>query len=283
MSMKQKYTNMMSKRFHTRPLGHIVPESRVELQVEKALFKTNMRLLSDMITTERYPKSLYSPYYQQEQTHNLQKRLFQTRSERLRKVNDAEYQAKYTTTIQDRVVSADQTRLDTLRLLQYQTPICDRHYRHDRMTNNNAHCDVLGPYYCTDCIQLKKRKTSAKTHQNNFPNIEVHPRSLVAPDKIDRVLMSREKLLLNGYMSPVMKPEIQATYDENVYLPVYTENEIHERLRNSLRDKSSCSSPRSPRSPLTTYRSSVPKVLSASSSTLPLEMKVSVTFAPNKW
>ncbi|CAG2242902.1 unnamed protein product [Mytilus edulis] len=269
MSMKQKYTNMMSKRFHTRPLGHIVPESRVELQVEKALFKTNMRLLSDMITTERYPKSLYSPYYQQEQTHNLQKRLFQTRSERLRKVNDAEYQAKYTTTIQDRVVSADQTRLDTLRLLQYQTPICDRHYRHDRMTNNNAH--------------FKKRKTSAKTHQNNFPNIEVHPRSLVAPDKIDRVLMSREKLLLNGYMSPVMKPEIQATYDENVYLPVYTENEIHERLRNSLRDKSSCSSPRSPRSPLTTYRSSVPKVLSASSSTLPLEMKVSVTFAPNKW
>ncbi|VDI48475.1 Hypothetical predicted protein [Mytilus galloprovincialis] len=283
MSMKQKYTNMMSKRFHTRPLGHIVPESRVELQVEKALFKTNMRLLSDMITAGRYPQSLYSPYYQQEQTHNLQKRLFQTRSERLRKVNDAEYQAKYTTTIQDRVVSADQTRLDTLRLLQYQTTICDRHYRHDRMTNNNAHCDVLGPYYFTYCIQLKKRKTSAQTHQNNFPNIEVHPRSLVAPDKIDRVLMSREKLLLNGYMSPVMKPEIQATYDENVYLPVYTENEIHERLRNSLRDKSSCSSPRSPRSPLTTYRSSVPKELSASSSTLPLEMKVSVTFAPNKW
>jgi hypothetical protein len=60
------------------------------------------------------------------------------------------------------------------------------------------------------------------THQTNFPKIEVHPRSLVAPDKVDRVLMSREKIALNGNMSsPFTNSETPVGYNENVYLPVY--------------------------------------------------------------
>lgn len=272
---------MMSKRFRTRPLGDIVPESRAELQVEKALFKTNMRLLSDMIITGKRPQSLHNPLWTYDSYYTNPQRLFLTRSERLRKVNDAEYQSKFTTEIQERVVSADQTRLDVSRLLQYQTPVCDRHFRHDPVKIRNAHCDVLGPYYCTDCIKLRKRNTNVRTHQTNFPKIEVHPRSLVAPDKVDRVLMSREKIALNGNMSsPFTNSGTPVGYNENVYLPVYTENEVHERLRNSFRDKSSSCSPRSPRSPLSSYRGNMFKELStASSNAPPTQMKVSVTFS----
>lgn len=276
---------MMSKRFRTRPLGHIIPESRIELQVEKALFKTNMKLLSEMMTTGKRPQSLQNPVWPADETSNLQGRLFLTRSERLRKVNDAEYQSKFTTTIQDRVVSADQTRLDVTRLFQYQTPLCDRHFRKDSVKIRHAHCDVLGPYYCSDCIQLRKRKHSAKTHQTNFPDIEVHPRSLVAPEKVDRVLMSREKIALNGNLSPFAKTDPLSEYNDNVYLPVYTENEVHARLRNSYRDKSMNNSPRTPRSPLSSYRGAMFKELSTASSNPPAtQMKVSVTFAkPSRW
>lgn len=271
---------MLSKRNRTRPLGHVVQESRVELQVEKALFKTNMRLLSDMIAIGRRPQSLQEPAYYDLRRAN-QPRLFMTRSERLRKVNDAEYQAKFTTQTPERVVSADRTRLDVSRLLQYQTSICDRHYRGHDIKNKHAQCDVLGPYYCTDCIQVKKRNTSFKTHQRNFPNIEVHPRSLIAPDKVDRVLMSREKILLDGIgknQRNNLDFDIPTSYNESVYLPVLTENDVVERIR---RDKSTTTTPRTPRSPLGSYRS-LRDVTAASNPPPSPEMKVSVTFS-NGW
>lgn len=273
---------MLSKRRSTRPLGHVVQESRLELQVEKALFKTNMRLLSDLIATGRRPHSYHEPAYYDQRRAN-QPRLFMTRSERLRKVNDADYQAKFTTQTPERVVSADRTRLDVSRLLQYQTSICDRHYRRDSAKIKHAQCDVLGPYYCTDCIKLKKRNTNYKTHQRNFPNIEVHPRSLVAPDKVDRVLMSRESILLNNignnHSNNTEFSHTPSGYNESVYLPVLTENDVVERIR---RDKSTNTTPRTPRSPINSYRN-LREISGAGYNPPPSpEMKVSVTFS-NGW
>lgn len=102
---------------------------------------------------------------------------------------------------------------------------CGRHS--DRNVTRKVHCDVFGPYFCTDCQRLNKRERSDVEKHQCFPNIDVHPRSLVAPKRVIR--LKTEYSLKHTSQLPLQTEQ----HDDNDNEPtkyVCTENEIRKRI-----------------------------------------------------
>ncbi|KAK3098218.1 hypothetical protein FSP39_017316 [Pinctada imbricata] len=229
----------LQRRKFVRPLGHIHRDSRLEIQMEKALFRTNIKLLSDIISVKRStPRSMASTlpmtsYGMPTFRHIL------SFGDKDRLVNNAEH-AKYHNYFSNRVGSEDVRRKGS-GIYGGNNSVCSRRYEgtSDVKKMKSAQCDVLGPDFCTDCSRLQRRIKSAQHSKQNFPNIDVHSNSLIAPRKLESLLLSED----NSAMSKRNNALSTVYYDlANIYSgmsksQVYTETEVYDRVRSAKRQE----------------------------------------------
>ena len=251
---------MFSKvRRQGRPLGYFYPESRIELQLEKEIFRQNAQVLRDMcdikLKQRRREAHQYLPIDQFSRNlkfekstvqHNQEQRLqfesinhastiapevrwLLTRSARLQRANNAGF-SKYNKPVKDCVVSANGKRDTNAMSLERQRSMCSRNEEYDRSIMQKCQCDILGPPFCSDCTKIKQKVTQKHEQDQQFPRIEVHTRSLVAPERVERLYLSHPEELFHqrkkyacGY---AVSPEFEITTPL-----VYTPHEIFERIR----------------------------------------------------
>ncbi|XP_069103349.1 uncharacterized protein [Argopecten irradians] len=199
------------RRGRTRPLGLVMLDSRLETQVEKAAFQTNLRILTQMIGQQKSQVFARpnTPVHDEATQHAIQSKAYQI-------INNATTSC-YHNKIRDRVVSARGER-------RYGQVCARQSYTGDKC-QQMSHCEVLGSYYCKDCTQIRKRSKSAHQQSKNFPNIDVHPRSLVAPEKLEKLLIKIPQ------MDTVNIPTKTRPSEENGGNVIYTGNDIYSRLR----------------------------------------------------
>lgn len=152
-----------------------------------------------------------------------------TRSARIQRVNNAGY-ATFRNRIKDRVVSADGRKKQAS--LERQRSMCSRNDSPDspRSRQQRLHCDVLGPKFCTDCTEIDKKTNVLRKQLNSFPRIEVHTRSLVAPEKVEKIYLSNPKQMF--YQEK--RYPCGCTFDPRLEITtpiVYTPHEVFERIR----------------------------------------------------
>ncbi|KAH3738595.1 uncharacterized protein LOC127851452 [Dreissena polymorpha] len=249
-----------SKRTYTRKLGSYVPESRVELHAEKALFRNQTQLLRDLCDRQtkfsrRHPfqfpsEGSFNPIIQSilkrsgalqqmrqhEESHvtvdaknniSPEVRWLLTRSARMQRVNNAGY-STFQNKIKDKVVSADGRKREFS--LQRQRSMCLRTERSDTPLSQRLQCDVLGPKFCTDCTEIDQKKAVLRKQQARFPRIEVHTRSLVAPEKVEKIFLSHP----NEMFHQQKRYACGCTYDPKLEITtplVYTPHEVFQRIR----------------------------------------------------
>ncbi|KAK3589362.1 hypothetical protein CHS0354_010007 [Potamilus streckersoni] len=214
-----------------RPLGHIVADSQIDQQVEKAMFRTNAKILAEMCMNKKLkPREIIEfQSFQTSASTRPETRWLLTRSATLQRVNNAEF-SKYDNRIRDRVVSADDIRQKRGLFLEKQNSMCNRENSFEKSVDSHAHCEVLGPSVCFDCIKARERSNILQEQKVNFPNIEVHPRSLIAPAKIEKMILSYPDEIFNddksyGYGAVL---DSRVLFNEPI---VYTQNEVYTRLR----------------------------------------------------
>ncbi|KAL3882660.1 hypothetical protein ACJMK2_028978 [Sinanodonta woodiana] len=214
-----------------RPLGHIIPDSRIDQQVEKAMFRTNAKILAEMCMNKKLkPREIIEHQsFQTSASSRPETRWLITRSATLQRVNNAEF-SKYDNRIRDRVVSADDVRRKGGLFLERQKSMCNRENSFDKSAGSHVHCEVLGPSFCFDCIKVRERRNILQEQNVNFPKIEVNPRSLIAPAKIEKMILSYPDEIFNddksyGYGAVL---DARVLFSEPI---VYTQNEVYTRLR----------------------------------------------------
>ncbi|XP_048771605.2 uncharacterized protein LOC125677539 isoform X2 [Ostrea edulis] len=216
-----------------RPLGLVVRESRMERHIEKALFRNQVKLLSDLIQA-RKTQSAPLP--------EMTPRLFSSRlshhsitiEEKFKYVNNAHH-ARYFNPVSQTVLNAADRRLENYPLRTVPSSC----HRHAEVSNRmkSAHCDVFGPKFCSDCSRIKKRVKSAQDQKLFFPNISIQSKALVAPEKTERILLQHEG---NYFSSPSGDSTV---YDLSSICKgpdgggphVFPENEILDRVRSAKR------------------------------------------------
>lgn len=152
-----------------------------------------------------------------------------TRSARIQRVNNAGY-ATFHNRIKDRVVSADGKKKQAS--LERQRSMCSRNDSPDspRSRQQRLHCDVLGPKFCTDCTEIDQKTNVLRKQLNSFPRIEVHTRSLVAPQKVEKIYLSNPKQMFHQEK----RYPCGCTFDPRLEITtpiVYTPHEVFERIR----------------------------------------------------
>ena len=217
-----------------RPLGYYIPESKLELQVQKALFRTNAEIIRDMCEKKirqkqremhREPSIPTLPYT----NISPEVRWLLTRSARMQRVNNAGF-SKFCNPVADRVVSANGRRRSKVISLERERSMCSRVSSAREPDIKKCQCDVLGPQFCTDCTKLNKKNKLNNEQNKNFPRIEVHTRSLVAPDRVEKLYLSNPKELF--YQRKTYK--CGCSYDPALEITtplVYTPHEVFQRLR----------------------------------------------------
>ena len=230
-----QYQDMYPPRRHQkRPLGYYVPESRLELQLEKALFRTNAEMIREMCERnikQKQKEVQDTPHIPPLAVADIppEVRWLLTRSARMRRVNNAGY-SKFRNPVDNRVVSASGRRGTQALSLQRQRTMCSRFSTPNKADIKKLQCDVLGPNFCTDCTKLDK-KNKLKVEQNkNFPRLEVHTRSLVAPDRIEKLYVSHPKELFHQDKSYKCGCAYNPALEITTPL-VYTPHEVFQRLR----------------------------------------------------
>lgn len=222
------------RRRQKRPLGYYIPESRLELQLEKALFRTNAEIIREMCEKkirQKQKELRHDPPMPPLPYANMtpEVRWLLTRSARMQRVNNAGY-SKFHNPVDNRVVSASGRRGRQSLSLQRQRSMCSRISSPDQAEIKRLQCDVLGPHFCTDCTKQTK-KNQLKLEQNkNFPRIEVHTRSLVAPDRVEKLYLSNPRELFHQEKSY----KCGCAYDPALEITtplVYTPHEVFQRLR----------------------------------------------------
>ncbi|XP_062596051.1 uncharacterized protein LOC134257449 [Saccostrea cucullata] len=217
-----------ANKLNVRPLGQVARESRLERQMEKALFRNQVKFLSDLIQAR---KTLGIPYH--ESYPRISSRLSNhsiTIEEKYKYVNNA-FHARYFNTVSQSVLNASDRRLENYphRVVP---PSCHRQMETgNRM--KSAYCDVFGPKLCSDCTRSRKRVKSAQDQRYYFPNIAVHSKALVAPERLEKILLYHER---DYFSSPSGDTTI---YDLSSICKgpdgggphVFPENEILERVR----------------------------------------------------
>ena len=215
-----------------RPLGWVARESRMEQHMEKAMFRHQVKLLSDLIQAKKNQRGI--PF------HDISPRLMSSRlsqhsvtiSDKYRNVNNA-FHARYYNTVPQSVLNAAERRMEGYphRVVP---PACHRHAEvNNRM--KSAHCVVFGPNFCSDCTRIKKRVKSAQDQRVYFPNISTHSKAIVAPEKVERILLWHER---DYFQSPSYG---SAVYDLSSVCKgidgsgphVFPESEILERVRSA--------------------------------------------------
>ena len=215
-----------------RPLGYVNANSRLEIQVEKSMFRSNLKLLSDMIMMQRTAKQTASLY--PVTSYGVpQVRQVMSFRDKDRFVNNAEH-VKYYNFVSHRVGGEDTPRKGSGRFGGKSVSMCSRRYdmSENRGRMKSAHCDVLGPDFCTDCTQLNKRVKSAKHNKRHFPGIDVHSNSLVAPRRLESLLLSDQNTLVNernNSLSTVYY-DLANIYSGTTKPVAYSEHEIYERV-----------------------------------------------------
>ena len=249
-----------TRRFR-RPLGYCSPESRLELHAEKALFRHNAQVLRDLCDSHaqqrkqrqhlniygdaaishmlrrpnqnQYASQSHGHFERARQEPNISPdvRWLLTRSARIQRVNNAGY-ATFHNRIKDRVVSADGRKKQIS--LQRQRSMCGRGDADDRDTpqsrQQRLQCDVLGPNFCTDCTEISEKTKLLRNQMKSFPRIEVHTRSLVAPEKVEKIYMSNPKELFHQEKRYACGCMFDARLEITTPI-VYTPHEVFERLR----------------------------------------------------
>ena len=283
-----QHSSMFSpRRQQKRPLGYYVPESRLELQVEKAMFRTNAQIIRDMCEKKIKQKQKEMQAAPLVQIPSLpfsdlppELRWLLTRSARMRRVNNAGY-SKFRNPVNNRVVSANGRRGSQAISLQRQRTMCSRISTPNEADIKRLQCDVLGPYFCTDCTKLNK-KNKLKVEQNiNFPRLEVHTRSLVAPDRVEKLYLSHPKELFHQDRSYKCGCAYNPALEITTPL-VYTPHEVFQRLRTRKYLEKTAERVERERENTNTKRNSSPAEKQPSfydEKTLPpMDLKVSVVF-----
>jgi len=234
-SLEKQEIMLSSRRRKVRPLGLVVPESRLEIQVEKAMFKTNIQILNQIVSKQRRPPRYVHPNSPEPMSHAQNRYLLTTDSE-FQKMNNATSSVFHKKII-DRVMSAQAERRESASNFRRPSSVCPRHEANDDKYARirNSHCDVLGPYFCTDCIQLRKRSKSAHQQRQNFPRIEVHTRSLIAPERLEKLLINHNPTTLEpfSYNNSFGGEDL---WDINGHA-IYSVNDVHWRLRELHKEK----------------------------------------------
>lgn len=235
-----------------RPLGYYVPESRVELQIEKAMFRNHAQVLRNMCDKplkQRHTQqlvaslNLYSPSHKT--PFNISKRTtpaqdvsrsmpseirwLLTRSAQLQRVNNPGF-SKFRKSVKDRVVSANDIGGQTVLSPEKQRSMCSRYDNYSTSINQRLQCDVLGPEYCTDCTEMNSKLVIAQQQQRKFPRIEVHTRSLVAPERVEKLYLSNVKAMFNQDTRYACGCPVDPMFEITTPV-VYTPHEIFERIR----------------------------------------------------
>lgn len=152
-----------------------------------------------------------------------------TRSARMQRANNAGF-SKFRNPVKVRVVSASGRRGQNTMSLERQRSMCNRFEDSDVSENQKLQCDVLGPDSCRDCAKMKSKQTVMKKQQKDFPRIECHTRSLVAPDKVEKLYMTHPKVLFHQDKRYPCGCSVDPKFEITTPI-VYTPHEVFERIR----------------------------------------------------
>lgn len=300
-------TMFSTVRRQRKPLGHFNPESRLELQYQKAMFKNNAQILrtmcekswkqkqreTELSSVDRLNTYLFDTNTSEHTTvinsltnysaSNIppEIRWLLTRSARMQRANNAGF-SKFRNPVKNRVASAG-VRKGPGMSLERQRSMCSRLDGDcDLKDLRNLQCEVLGPDLCTDCTKINNRYENMRQERKTFPRLEVHTRSLVAPEKVEKLYLSHPKELFHQQKKYacgcMVNPELEITTPL-----VYTPHEVFERIRRRKNIEKGNELLRQERA-RENKRTNTPDrpVLYEEKTEPPLDMKVSVTFRPDR-
>ncbi|XP_071112574.1 uncharacterized protein [Haliotis cracherodii] len=206
------------KRPRTRPLGYVPIRNPSSLEREKTEFRDGLQTISDLI------------HY----GDGMKERARATMKTSTR-MNDANI-AKYYNNVPDRVISPELRENDGL--FRQTTSICNRKLKPDRTSLTNLQCEVLGPFFCADCSKTRRQDTNCETHKAMYPQIAVHQRALVAPEK---VMQFNSAMSMSSFKDKrVLSCGCVVDVGSALHIPVvYTQHDVHNRVRHA--HKAGCS------------------------------------------
>lgn len=200
-----------------------------------------------------------------------------TRSARMQRANNAGF-SKFRNPVKVRVVSANGRRGQNTMSLERQRSMCNRYDNTDVPDHKKLQCDVLGPDSCKDCEEVKSKQTVMKKQRRDFPRIECHTRSLVAPDKVEKLYMSYPKQLFHQDKIYPCGCTVDPKFEITTPI-VYTPHEVFERIRRRKNIERGNELIRRENEMRRQHNNTPTKLsLYEEKTEAPLDMKVSVTF-----
>lgn len=292
-----------SVRKQRRPLGYYQPESRLELQVEKATFRMHSQILRNMCDTQQKQRHVQQMIENGEALHpseqsqlNISKHLANsnmvdsnaqmppeirwllTRSARMQRANNAGF-SKFRKPVKVRVASAGGRREQNVLSLERQRSMCNRFDGMGVSEIQKIQCDVLGPSSCTDCTELNSKDIVLQREKKDFPRLECHTRSLVAPDRVEKLYLSHpNELFHQENIKYACGCDVDPKFEITTPI-VYTPHEVFERIRRKKNIERGNDLIRREHEIKRVHTNTPTKISLYSEKTEPpLDMKVSVTF-----
>ncbi|XP_046581685.1 uncharacterized protein LOC124289125 [Haliotis rubra] len=200
------------KRPRTRPLGYVPVKNPIFLEREKTEFRDGLQTISDII---HYGDDMKTRVRSSMKTSS--------------RMNNANI-AKYYNNVPDRVISPDLRDNDGL--FRQTSSICNRKFQPDRTSLANLQCEVLGPFFCADCSKTRRQDMNCETHRAMYPQIAVHQRALVAPNKV--MQFNSSKATSSFKDKRVLSCGCIVDAENAFHIPVvYTQHDVHNRVRHA--------------------------------------------------
>ncbi|KAL4232654.1 putative inactive peptidyl-prolyl cis-trans isomerase-like 6 [Mactra antiquata] len=296
-------TNMFSSvKRPRRPLGHFVPSSRLELQMEKATFRMHSEILRNMCDKKLRNRQLQqmiengdiprpspvslinvsehwnAPGISENNTQMPSDvRWLLTRSARMQRANNAGY-SKFRNPVKNRVSSAGGRRDKRGVSLERQRSMCSRYDKVDISEEQKLQCDVLGADFCTDCTKINSKETVNRQQRKDFPRIEMHTRSLVAPERVEKLYLSHPNILFHQQKKYECGCPVDPRFEITTPI-VYTPHEVFERIRRKKNIERGNELIRKETEVIRQHNNTPTKLsLQEEKTEAPLDLKVSVTF-----
>ncbi|XP_060563838.1 uncharacterized protein LOC132723178 isoform X2 [Ruditapes philippinarum] len=285
-----------------RPLGFYQPESRLELQMEKATFRMHSEILRNLCDKQMRHRQTQQMIehgtlplpskvsqmnisthsrYTKSQNNNAQLppeiRWLLTRSARMQRANNAGF-SKFRNPVKVRIVSAGGQRGQNTMSLERQRSMCSRFEGFDVSGDKRLQCDVLGPDSCTDCTKVLDKQIVMRKQRKDFPRLECHTRSLVAPDKVEKLYLNHPKELFHPDKTYACGCTVDPKFEITTPI-VYTPHEVFERIRRRKNIERGQELIRQENEQLRHHNNTPTRIpLYEEKTEPPLDMKVSVTF-----
>ena len=285
-----------------RPLGFYQPESRLELQMEKATFRLHSEILRNMCDKQMRQRQTQQmiehgnlPLPSRVSQMNISAHLTNsksydnmapmppeirwllTRSARMQRANNAGF-SKFRNPVKVRIVSANGRRGHNIMSLERQRSMCSRFEGVNVSEDKRLQCDVLGPDSCTDCTKEKSKQIVLKKQRKDFPRLECHTRSLVAPDKVEKIYLNHPKELFHPDKKYACGCVVDPKFEITTPI-VYTPHEVFERIRRRKNIERGQELIRQENELLRRHNNTPTKIpLYEEKTEPPLDMKISVTF-----